>query len=130
MHKELKDILKPFDYKCVPSRCVPNDTGLIIAIKNYYFSYYDEDKYEIDLSIALSVESDRFNPKCWLSLKDGNIDDPNKPKCYPPYVEFLYEEVRYYPYSVATSMYPLSKILDLCDGLYKFVLEERGTKND
>ncbi|OIR25514.1 hypothetical protein [Bathymodiolus thermophilus thioautotrophic gill symbiont] len=122
MDNNLKDLLKKnaIYYTLVPSVLVINDPGEIIALENYYPNNNDE---ELNLSIALSIGSNRLNSKCWISTKIDNATDGSKPLYHSPYNEFKHNGVTYYPYSINTSSYRILGILNLCDGLYKFVKE-------
>lgn len=126
MNNDLKTLLKKhaIDYTQVPSSCVANNSGSIIAIENYY----PKNDEGLDLSIALSTGSSQWDSKCWLSTKINNTTDNTKPKYHSAYDEFGHNGVTYYPYSINTSSYTLSKVIELCDGLYEFVKGE--IKND
>lgn len=106
------------EYYSVMSNIVPSCGGKVIAIKNYY----PDNKESISLSIALSYDSNAFLPKCWLSTKI-EPNGENKPLYYPTYEEFTYKGIHYYPYSIKTSDYKLIDVINLCDGLYRYVKE-------
>lgn len=117
MDIKVKKILErqEIEYLNIPSATVPDDTGAIIAMENYY----PKNKNNINLSIALSQITNGWNRKCWLSENISNTDIG--PKSHPQYKEFEYNGIHYYPYSIDTSSYELSDILKLCDGLYTYV---------
>lgn len=117
----LKDILKKhaIDYTIVPSETLTINSGIILAIENYY----PNNKESINLSIALSYSHDTLEQKCWLSVKKiSNRED--RPKYYPKYGEFSYNKICYYPYSINTTDYGLERVIKLCDGLYQYAKEE------
>jgi hypothetical protein len=86
-------------------------------------NYYPNNDEGLGLSIALSIGSTTWNPKCWLSTKINNTSDNSKPKYHSPYNEFKHNDVHYYPYSIGISSHNMLDILDICDGLYRFVQE-------
>ena len=126
MDESLRRLLKTkaIDYTLVPSSSVSNNSGSIIAIENYY----SEDE-GLQLSIALSYKTNKWEKKCWLSANIPS-DDLSKPKPYPRYFKFEHNQINYYPYSIDTSEYQLLDILKLCDGLYRFVKENHIIKNE
>ncbi len=128
MDDNLKDLLKKnaIDYTLVPSSLVANNSGEIVAMENYCPNNNDG---ELNLSIALSICSNRLESKCWVSTKIDNTTDNSKPKYHSSYNEFKHNKVIYYPYSINTSSYNILDVLNLCDGLYRFV-KEAGVKND
>ncbi|AYQ57046.1 hypothetical protein MS2017_1358 [Bathymodiolus thermophilus thioautotrophic gill symbiont] len=127
MDNNLKDLLKKnvIHYTLVPSVLVANDSGEIIALEDYYPNNNDG---ELNLSIALSIGSNGLNHKCWISTKIDNTTDSSKPKYHSSYNEFEHNGVTYHPYSINTSLYSVLDILNLCDGLYRFVKEENHTR--
>ncbi len=127
MDVNLKELLKTnaIDYTLVPSDSISNNEGIVIAIENYYPS----GKEDIRLSISLSYQNNIWDRKCWLSAKILN-NNASKPKSHPEYLEFEHNKIYYYPYSVDTSNYTLLNILELCDGLYQFVVESRVVKKE
>ena len=126
MNNNLKALLKQhaIDYTQVPSSCVSNDFGSIIAIENYY----PKNDEGLKLSIALSIGSTQWGSKCWLSIKINNTNDASKPQYHPSYNKFEHNGITYYPYSINTSSYGMLDVLDLCNGLYRFVKEENIQK--
>lgn len=122
MDNNLKDLLKKnaIDYILVPSSLVANNSGEIVAMENYYPNNNDG---ELNLSIALSIGSNGLDSKCWISTKIDNTTDNSKPKYHSSYNEFECNGVIYYPYSINTDSYNILDILNLCDGLYRFVQE-------
>ena len=128
MNNNLKDLLKKnaIDYTSVPSSLVASNSGEIVAMENYY---PDNNDGKLNLSIALSINSNGLDSKCWVSTKIDNTTDDSKPKYHPQYNEFEHNGVIYYPYSIGTNSYNILDILNLCDGIYRFV-KEAGVKND
>lgn len=131
MDVNLKELLKKnaIDYTQLESDLTPNNTGIVIAIENYYPS----DKKIIGLSICLSYQNNTWDRKCWLSekiLNDPASKPASKPRFYPDYSEFEYNKIYYYPYSVDTSKYTFLNILELCGGLYQFVVESGVVKKE
>lgn len=129
MDDNLKDLLKKNAIDCalVPSSLVANNSGEIVAMENYYPNNNDG---ELNLSIALSICSNRLESKCWVSTKIDNTTDNSKPKYHSSYNEFEHNGVIYYPYSIDTSSYNILDILNLCDGLYRFVQENTAQHHE
>lgn len=127
MDASLKSLLKKhaIDYTLVPSAVVPNDTGQIIAIENYY----PDDCESIDLSISLSYATSNWAPKCWLSKNIPNTN-ASKPLPYQNYTKFEYNQINYHPYSINTNQYQLLDIFKICGGLYKFVKTSNVINNE
>jgi len=129
MNEQLKNILKKgaVEYVEMLSKEAPsNNVGTVIVLENYYPK---EDK-GLNLSIALSQFNDKWENKCWLSVKKVNHNkvSSSEPLLHLDYQEFEYQNIAYYPYSISTNDYGLLDILKLCNGLYKFIKEESDGK--
>lgn len=104
----------------VPSDIVTECGGKIVAIEDYY----PDNSESTSLSIALSYSQGSFLPKCWLSVYIP-ANSSNKPIYRLKYKEFYYKGIHYHPYSIQTARYQLTDVINLCDGLYRYVEENK-----
>lgn len=106
---------------CIPDTAdIPSDiSDTVIIIQNY--KPLNIEAHHPFTNIALAVKSNgTFLPKTWLNYTPDKIQqiDGSAPKPHPDYKEFIFHDLKYFPYSIGVQGFGFANVVNLLDSLY------------